>query len=214
MNIEQVSGIIDSLSNHYHTNKKNNFQKMSKAVLNRKANALSISANAANISEIYEQLRKSGNEDALRAFRDTMIRFPQEGSTEDFVHFVHTMQDIASTGPNLLEKVFSTLSDIEKISMKRDLSLDAVAWLSNIGYLSDDDIGHYLDATQHIMDYDNDALNETFNRFVKTTGQTVKKDNEEHTAHEYFKGIQEQTDSTEFKEFDLKFRKNEDESNK
>ncbi len=205
MNIEQVSGIIDSLSTHYHTNKKNNFQKMSRAVLDRKANALSISASAANISGIYEQLRKSGNQDALQAFRDTMVQFSQEGSSEDFVHFVYTMQDVATTGPNLLEKVFSTVSEIEKISLKRDLSLDAVAWLSNIGYLSDEDIGNYIDATDHILNYDDD-LGQSFERFVKTTGQTVKKDNEEHSASDYFKGVREQSDSDEFKEFDREFR--------
>ncbi len=173
MDIETVNGIIESLNNHYSTQRTHVYHNQSKAISSKRINALSLSASATNISEIYESLRKTGNETAMAAFRDTMVKFSQRGSGEDFVHFTHTMEDVSKASPNLLQKVFSTVSDIEKRSIERNLSLDAVAWLSNLGYLSEGEIESYIDNTETIISSDTD-VDLSFHDFVTTTSSTVK----------------------------------------
>lgn len=210
MNIEQVQGIIESLTNHYEKHKEDHsYSAQSRSILERRSSAISISSSAAKISAIYEALRKNNDNDALKAFRDTMVKFSQEGSGQDFIHFVHTAEDLAKTSPNILLSIFSTVSDFEEISLKQNLSIDAVAWLSNIGYLTNDEIEAYVGATEQILQYDPEYLGASFERFVKTTGELVKTESpDQKKIDSYFEGVVQQKDDISFSKFDREFRSN------
>lgn len=210
MNINQVEGIIESLSNHYRKHaKKNSYHDQAAEILNRRSSSLSISSNAENISEIYSALSKTGDSDAMQAFRDTMVRFSKEGKTEDFVHFIHTAEDLAKSSPNMLRKIFSTVYNIETVSLEKNLSLDAVAWLSNLGYITNSEIDSYIDATTNILSFD-DHIQESFHKFISTTGKLVKdKNSDETTIDSYFRKTGSSSNGEEFNEINRQFQSDE-----
>ncbi len=203
MGVEHIDVIIKTLDNHYRRHvEKSDFHARSKEILSRRSTALTISGNAADISEIYEGLRKSGDSEAMQAFRDTMVKFSLGENSEDFVHFVHTAEDLAKTGLTLLRKIFSTVSDIEQFLLKQNLSLDAVAWLSNLGYLSNNEIESYLDATEKLLFFkDNDAGN-SFRKFIDTTEKLVKGESaDQDKIDNFLSGTKKTDDSEQYRDF-------------
>lgn len=203
MDIENVAGIIEVLNNHFEKHKANSTKsKKSDKIFYSQGSTVSISASAANISEIYESLRKSGNKDAMQAFRDTMVKFAEEGEGDDFVSFVHTMHDVSLDNPALLEKIFTTVSDIEKAGEAAGVSLDSIEWLSNIGYLTTSEIENYITTTEHILSYDDAHMGEAFQDFIQTTGHLVKSDERDHTkVDNYFSGALQQKNGAQFVQY-------------
>lgn len=208
MDIENVAGIIEVLNNHYEKHKdKAKQSKKSDKIFYSQGSTVSISASASNISEIYETLRKSGNEEAMQAFRDTMVKFAQEGEGEDFVHFVHTMEDVSKSSPQLLDRIFLTVADIEERSLEEGVNLDAIEWLSNIGYLKISEIENYLDTTEHILSFEDKQMGEAFQDFVQTTGTLVKGEKSDHKQlSTYFQQTQQQNDGKQFVSYNKEFR--------
>lgn len=212
MDIEQVKVLIESLSGHYEKHReKHSYSKQAQAILARRSSSLTISSSAAKISAIYEAVRKSGNTDAIQAFRDTMVKFSQEGTTEDFIHFVHTAEDLAQSSPNTLISIFSTVSDIEEVSLKQNLSLDAVAWLSNLGYLTNSEIESYIGATEQVLQFEPDDIGGAFKQFVSTTSGLVKTDKpDQERIDRYFEGVQNQKSGSSFHKFEREYRESEE----
>lgn len=207
MDIENVTGVIEILDKHFQDNKhKAKRKRQAAALYTSHESSLSISASASNISEIYEALRKSGNSEAMQAFRDTMVAFAQSGKSEDFVHFIHTAEDISQENPQLLEKIFLTVSSIEKHSDESGFSLNSIEWLSNIGYLTMDEIDSYIDTTNHILNYDDTQMGEAFQDFVQTTGTLVKGDSETSDVESYFTQSRQQESGKSFVKFNKTFR--------
>lgn len=208
MDIENVAGIIEVLNNHFAKHSaKSKKSKESDKVFYSQGSSVTISASAANISEIYESLRKSGDKEAMQAFRDTMVKFAEEGESEDFVSFVHTMHEVSQKKPELLQQIFSTVSDIEKRGEEAGVSLDAIEWLSNIGYLTIAEIESYITTTEHILSFEDEQMGEAFQDFVQTTGTLVKgEEKDSKRVGGYFEEAQKQENGQQFVQFNKSFR--------
>lgn len=210
MDIENVAGVLKVLNNHFEKQKEKQKKfKRANKVFYSQSSSVSISSNASKISEIYETLQKSGNETAMQAFRDSMVQFAQSGDEEDFVHFVHTMEDIAEEDPALLEKVFTTVAEIETRGMEKGYNLNSIEWLSNIGYMKRDEVESYISTTEHILSFSDAQMGEAFQDFVQTTEVIVKnRENHSKELNSYFDKTQALSDGGRFITFNKEFADN------
>ncbi len=207
-------GVKDIVQSLFRTTKnrkgQGSFGATTERILHKKSSALTLSANSKNIGKIYSKLSKTGNSDALKAFRDSMVNFSKEANSTDFVAFVKTVNG-ASSGT--LERIFTTVGEIQSTGMESGAKLGTTNWLRNIGHLSETQIGSYIDTTKSILNFEAENLESGFKEFTSNVYEIATADipDASNSLGEYLNGVSEQSNYDEFIEFNKQFK---DESEK